>query len=645
MRARRILMLGLVVALGSTALAAFWPAAFSFFDLRIYDAMLRASTTRPPSKQVAVVAIDDRSLSEIGQWPWTREIIAKLIERLRASGARVVAIDVLLSEPDRFMSGATPGAPSGDARLGSALAGGRVVMSYALTFNPQARSRPPDCLLHPLRAVLVAGSDRHSPQDQLFHATSVVCSLADLSRAAGSSGYLNASPDRDGVLRRIPMVAQFNGQIYPSLALAAVLKSTGTNDITLTALAGERSHASVVGREVPLDEGGTLLIRFRGRRGTYPYISASDVLAGRLPPGALTDRIVFVGATALGVQDVVNTPFDTGLPGIEVHANAADTLLQGDFLSTPPYWRVYELAGAFAFGLAPAVLAAVIGFLYGSLSAAALLGLLWIATFRGVNASGVFLSPVFPSLGMFLGLVALTIEKVRHERRRADTERGRRERAHQFAVQSLTSLMETRDRPTGEHARRTQQYSHLLASRLALVPRFREYLTPERVDLIAQLSPLHDIGKVGVRDAVLNKPGALSDEEAGEMRRHPGVGYETIERAVRLAGSAVLANETLVQIAKDVVYTHHERWDGLGYPRGLKGDEIPIAGRIVALVDVYDALSHSRTYRKTLSHDEAVATIVAGRATHFDPDVVDAFLAIQERFRDVSRLAEEGVND
>jgi HD-GYP domain-containing protein (c-di-GMP phosphodiesterase class II) len=332
---------------------------------------------------------------------------------------------------------------------------------------------------------------------------------------------------------------------------------------------------------------------------------------------------------------VVATPFDTSLPGIEVHASAADTLLQGDFVSTPPYWRAYELSATFVLGMTAAALVALAGLVYGGALAAMALGGLWWATSVGVESKGVFLSPLFPTLAVIFVLVALTFARTRHERRRADVERGRRARANQFAVQSLTSLMETRDGATGRHARRTQELSRLLATRLAALPRFRAYLTPERVELVSWLSPLHDIGKVGVRDLVLNKPGPLSEEEIGEMRRHPAFGHETIAKAERLAG--VRGGDTdLLQVAKDIVYTHHERWDGRGYPRGLKGEEIPIAGRIMALVDVYDALCSSRSYRRSLAHEEAVATITAGRGTHFDPEVVDAFLALEERFRELS---------
>lgn len=636
MRSRRILTLGLVTALLATGLAAWSPAAFSFLDLRIYDATLRAAARIPVSNRIVIVAIDDRSLAEVGQWPWTREVIAQLVQRLRQLGASAIAIDVLLAEPDRFTGG--PAAATPDAHLASVLAGGRVVMSYAFTFD--GTNEGSACVLHPVPAVVVEGNGR-AATEQLFHATGAVCSLPELTASAGASGFLNASPDKDGVLRRVPLLIEFGGQIYPSLSLASVLVSAGARALTLRGLDGGRSRATVAGRDLPLDARGTLLVRFRGRHGTYPHLSASDVLAGRVAPSAVSGRLVFVGGTALGVQDFVATPFDTSVAGIEVHASAADTLLQGDGAFTPPYWRMYELAGTFAFSVAAAALVITAGFLYGSLWSAVLLAVLWWATFRAVDAVGMFLSPVFPTVGVVLVLAVLTVAKVRHERRRADTERGRRERAHQFAVQSLTSLMETRDGATGRHARRTQEYARVLATELARSPRFRNTLNPERIELIAQLAPLHDIGKVGIRDAVLNKPGALSEDEALEMRKHPGVGYETIERAERQAGVELASKEVLVQLAKDIVYTHHERWDGRGYPRGLKGEEIPVAGRIIALVDVYDALSHSRTYRRSLSHGEAAATIMAGRGSHFDPDVVDAFVAVQSQFRDLSTKVEK----
>ena len=632
MTPRRILAYGLAATLAAGLLAAFPPPFFATLDLKIYDAAVRAAPTRPPSGRVAIVAVDDRSLSEIGQWPWSRDVMADLLDRIRLLGGRVTAIDMLLAEPDRFNPAPAPDGRGSDSALAASIGRSRTVMSYAFTFEPE-REGAGSCLLHPLDLALVDPAGRRAAVDDLFRATGVICSLPTLTRAASASGFVNAAPDRDGILRRIPLVAAMNGRLYPSLALAAVREAAQGGQAVLVSLPGRRAELVLDRVRVPLDERGTLLVRFRGRRATYPSLSASDVLRGRVSPRALQDRIVFVGATALGIRDVVATPVDTALPGIEVHASAADTLLQQDFLATPSYARTYELAATLICGMTAAALVAVVGYVYGTALAALMLGVLWWATFVGVAVRGLFLSPLYPTMATLLAVLALTVSRMRHERHRAEAERERRERVHHLVVQSLTSLMETRDGITGQHARRTQEYSRVLASRLATLHRFREYLTPERVELISRLSPLHDIGKVGIRDAVLNKPGPLSAEEADEMRTHPQVGHETIAKAERLAGLASEADAAILQLAKDIVYTHHERWDGLGYPRGLKGDAIPVAGRIVALVDVYDALSHTRSYRTGLTHEQAVETIALGRGTHFDPDVVDAFIAVEPDFR------------
>jgi len=627
MTKRRILLHGCSATLVSFLLALAGPTLWPAIDLRIYDVMLRATAARAPSGRVAIVAVDDRSLTQVGQWPWPRDRIASLLERIRSMGAAVVAVDILLAEPDRF--GSAPREPAGppDTRLAATLREGRVIVSHAFTFDAD---RPPGpCLLHPF-AVAAAGGVARRPADSLFRASGVVCALPELARAAGASGFLNAGPDRDGLLRRVPLLMAYERDVYASLAFAAVARARGARSATMRPLAGGRARLSLGDLDIPLEERGTLLLRFRGGRQTFTHHSAADVLAARLGPDAFRDRIVFVGATALGVRDQVATPVDNVLPGIEVHATAAETLLQRDFLRTSPNARAWELLSTAALGLAAALVVALAGFVSGTALNGVLLAGLWGGVLVIFRSGGVYLSPFSATLAVVLTLVTLIVARMRHERARADAERGRRERAQHFAVQSLTSLVETRDEATGRHARRTEEYTRLLATAMAKLPRYRRTMTEEYVDLVARLAPLHDIGKVGVRDAVLLKPGPLSPEELDEIRQHPAFGHDTIVRAERLAG---VGAETIVALAKDIVYTHHERWDGSGYPRGLRGEAIPLAGRIVALVDVYDALMESRTYRPSVAHDDAVAAIAAARGTHFDPDVVDAFLSVQEQFR------------
>jgi putative two-component system response regulator len=200
-------------------------------------------------------------------------------------------------------------------------------------------------------------------------------------------------------------------------------------------------------------------------------------------------------------------------------------------------------------------------------------------------------------------------------------------------VQALLSLTEVRDAETGRHSRRTQQYARLLAEQLATQPDFRAYLTRERIDLLSSLAPLHDIGKVGVPDHILNKPGALTPDELARMRQHPALGRDVILKAEARVG---VRDDATLEMAKDIVYTHHERWDGTGYPQGLRGTAIPVAGRVMAVVDVYDAAHARALYAKSLSHDATVELIVRGKGTHFDPAVVDAFLSVAALFKSAS---------
>ena len=227
----------------------------------------------------------------------------------------------------------------------------------------------------------------------------------------------------------------------------------------------------------------------------------------------------------------------------------------------------------------------------------------------------------------------MTLAKFTVERGRADTASRETTAARRLMVQALLSLTEVRDAETGRHSRRTQQYARLLAEQLATQPDFRAYLTRERIDLLSSLAPLHDIGKVGVRDHVLNKPGALTPEELVEMRQHPALGRDVILKAEARVG---VRDDATLEMAKDIVYTHHERWDGTGYPQGLRGTAIPVAGRVMALVDVYDAVHARALYQKSLSHDDTVEFIVKGKGTHFDPAVVDAFLGVAADFKTIA---------
>jgi len=204
-------------------------------------------------------------------------------------------------------------------------------------------------------------------------------------------------------------------------------------------------------------------------------------------------------------------------------------------------------------------------------------------------------------------------------------------RTRDVTILSLATLAETRDNETGAHILRTQRYVRALADQLKDHPRFAHELDAETIDLLYKSAPLHDVGKVGIPDAILLKPGKLTDDEFVIMKTHASLGAEALEVAERELGS-----NSFMRYAREIAATHHEKWDGSGYPTGLKGDAIPISGRLMAVADVYDALISKRVYKPAFSHDKAMGILREGHGSHFDPDIIDALNAIESVFIDIA---------
>jgi len=199
--------------------------------------------------------------------------------------------------------------------------------------------------------------------------------------------------------------------------------------------------------------------------------------------------------------------------------------------------------------------------------------------------------------------------------------------ARNATILGLAKLAEYRDADTGAHLERIREYSKVLAEELAKKPAYADYITREYIEDIYNSSILHDIGKVGVPDAILLKPARLTHDEFEVIKRHSSLGGDALK-----AVEAKIGGQSFLSLGKEIAYYHHEKWDGSGYPRGLKGEEIPLSARIVALADVYDALTSIRVYKDAYSHAQAAQIIVEGRGTHFAPDIVDAFLAHENDF-------------
>ena len=216
----------------------------------------------------------------------------------------------------------------------------------------------------------------------------------------------------------------------------------------------------------------------------------------------------------------------------------------------------------------------------------------------------------------------------------AEVQRRGRELAaiQDVTILAMASLAETRDNDTGNHIRRTQHYVKLLATHLTHHPRFRLFLDDHTIELLFKSAPLHDIGKVGIPDRILLKPGRFEPHEMAIMKTHCALGRDAIQHAEDQLGLEV----EFLKYAKEIAYGHQEKWDGSGYPQGLAGDAIPTSARLMAVADVYDALISRRVYKEGMPHEKAVAIITEGRGSHFDPDIVDAFLSLAAQFREVA---------
>jgi CHASE2 domain-containing sensor protein len=642
----RVLLYGILFPLLLFILNLVKPTLSDFLHYRFYDLLLSANRGESSSMPV-IVDIDEKSLKQFGQWPWPRYRIATLLDKLRNLGALSIGLDMLFAEEDRASIHSIKkevsrdfgveldfrevpyGLRDNDQRLAKTLSGGSVVLGYQFLFEEGSDSE--NCLLHPLH-VNRLGHDKAEKGSRLFiHARGVSCNLRMFSQAAAGSGFFNISPEADGILRRVPLIMEHKDELYPSLALGTLMKALGVKDILVKT--GRNGVDSLYLNEtaIPLSSNGRLLIRFRGKGRTFDYVSAGDVLSGRIPGERIQGKIVFVGTSAAGLKELKPTPFDPVFPGVEVHATVVDNILKKDFISRPRWAAGLESMGVLVLGLISALTLVRTGAGWSSLLLGVIGAGVWQASVWTFRSQGIFISPVLPLIVLVCNFSILTFFRFWEEEQRVKERTLELAMVQEATIESMSSLTETRDPRTGEHIRRTQNYIRLLAEYLKNQPRFSPLLDDEAIDLLCKSAPLHDIGKVGVSDSILLKPGKLTDQEFEEMKRHTLYGRDTI-----LAAERKLGDISFLRFAREIAYTHHERWDGSGYPEGLKGEQIPVPGRLMALVDSYDALTSKRVYKAKFPHEKAVEIITEEKGSHFDPEVVDAFLEVKENFREIA---------
>lgn len=248
--------------------------------------------------------------------------------------------------------------------------------------------------------------------------------------------------------------------------------------------------------------------------------------------------------------------------------------------------------------------------------------------------------PIVPAILLARVHTQLSLEDARHslalqnEHLEHEVEKRTRQLVNlqEAVITAMAAMAESRDTDTGDHILRTQYYIKALAQHLQKKEKYAKQIDDKFVELLYKSAPLHDIGKVGVPDNILLKPGKLTSEEFEIMKMHTIYGRD----AIIAAEKKLDVEETFLTFARDIAHYHHERWDGSGYPRGLKGEETPLCARLMAVGDVYDALTTKRVYKDAIPHEESVKIIAEGSGSHFDPEIIDCFLEINELFREIS---------
>jgi CHASE2 domain-containing sensor protein len=508
-----------------------------------------------------VVAIDDKTFDDLAlQWPFPRSWHARAIDALQRDGARAIVYDVQFTERTT---------PREDNALVDAVGRARNVV------------------------LATAETDEHGHSN-------VLGGDANLRRLGAHAAASNMPSGPGGVLQRFEPSA---GGLE-TLAMAAAR------------LAGAAPSPA------DFDRGGAW-IDFRGPPGTIDTVSFSDLVRGRVDPALVRDRIVIVGASAPTLQDVHPTPTASGelMSGPEIEANAVYTATHALPLRDVPAWL--QLLAIALLGLFPALASLRLRALLAALLSPGV-AVAWLVVAQVAFDHGSVLPVAAPLFALAVGTV-VTIgagyaAEHRSRRRFAERNEALEEAVHERTselretqleiIHRLAAATDARDEETGLHLERIGRLCEQLGLALGL--------TATEAETLRHASLLHDVGKIAVPDAILTKPGKLTDEEWIVMRRHAAAG------ATMLAGSRA----PVMRMAEEIALTHHERWDGSGYPQGLAGDAIPLVGRICAVCDVFDALLSRRPYKEPWPLEDALAELRDERGRHFDPRVVDAFLAL-----------------
>lgn len=428
-----LLITGASFTLFMSVLFIFHPHFLSILELKVYDSMFRSSYSASSSEDVIIVDIDEQSLSQFGQWPWPRYRVALMLEKIRRDGAASIGLDMVFAEEDRTsprivqqqlkqelgvdigFTGLPQGLEDNDQILANILKNGPFTLGYYFDLYHEvtdaASKEIPSDDLHPVQLAVVSSKDAIPLKETLFHAGRVTGNIQALSTAAPGSGFMNVAPDADGIIRRVPLLMSYKDEIYPSLALGALLNVLDSKQVLIRTTSGGPESMRVGNQQIPLDNRGQLLLNYRGPSKSFRYVSAGDILQDKIQPGTFEGKIVFVGTSAAGLKDIRSTPLDHVYPGVETHATIIDNILTAEFLQRPDWALGLELSAIIFAGIITTIFLSWIGGLWIILPLIFCAAGVWFGSQYFFQNHGFYFSPFMPILTLVGNFSLLTFLK------------------------------------------------------------------------------------------------------------------------------------------------------------------------------------------------------------------------------------------
>lgn len=429
-----LLAVGIAASILVVGLFAIQPQFLRFLDYKLYDQFLTKYHSDNATDIPILIDIDEKSLAEMGQWPWPRYRVAMLLKMLQAYGAASVATDIIFVEPDKTspvilqkqwkkelkvettIEGLPPALQDNDKLLAHYLKTGPFVLgmdflTQALTEDDGTIRVRPECFIKPAKVAVLSVPGAPSPHDVLFKAEEAICPIPVLASAAQRTGFITIAADEDSIYRKVPLLFSWNDKYYPSLAIAALMQATGIKSLVVKMSTNGIQSIRFGKTVIPTDKRGRMLINYRGPSKTFQYISAADVLNKELEPGALKGKIAFIGTSAAGLKDIRAMPLDPSYPGVEAHATIIDNIWSKDFLSKPDWATGVEFAAMIAVGLITTLLLMWAKAAWLILPLVAISFGMWYGSVELYTKQKLYISPLYPLINLILTFTMLTMIK------------------------------------------------------------------------------------------------------------------------------------------------------------------------------------------------------------------------------------------